>query len=323
MKTVRTVRPAVERERRIPLGLEEFELREGEVRTPFCAFFPLTREIAADWFANHLNSSKQRTLNDGNIAVLLRLQRDDLWMDYKAEVVFDTRWEIRNGQHVLATLIRPEAVLDGFIIKLLFNLPPNVCDSWDLVRKRSAADEMKIRGIDENRYALSKAAKILWQYLKGFYDGMGYLHDRSTEKIAVAPEAVKCVEQNRDLRECILPMAPYFRGKLFSTAAVHAGLCILRRFDRKQADFFFGRLNDGLGLTRKDDPIYALRNRFLAMQDDNRMRNGETMALMFKAWNLYRANQKVTGTLRMGRNEPFPLLEPMEAPDEPRSSRVH
>jgi hypothetical protein len=96
---VKRTKPALEYERRIPLGLEELLHGLEREREPFCGFFILTKEIAGDWFANHLNAEKQRTLSEDNITVLLRLQQEGLWTDYKPEVVFDTRWEVRNGQH--------------------------------------------------------------------------------------------------------------------------------------------------------------------------------------------------------------------------------
>lgn len=320
MKRFRTIKPVEARERRIPLDLEE--LSRAAKRQPYCGFFRLNKETANDWFANHLDSDHQRSLSEDQINVLLRLQAEDLWTDYKPEVVFDTRWNIRNGQHVLASLIR-STTHNEFIIKLLFNLPPSVCDSWDLVRKRSAADEFKIKGLTEHRYMFSKAAKVLWQYLHGVYNGTGYQFDRSTAKIAVAPEAVRVAEQNPDLRQCLFPMGKCFKGKQFSAAAIYAAFCILRRLDAPKAEAFFRALNDGVGLSGRNDPIWALRNRFLSMQPEERLRNGETMALVFKTWNLYLEGKPVSGALKMGKNEPFPKLEPMEIPNGPRHGTTH
>jgi hypothetical protein len=305
---------------RIPLGLEEV-YREAKGQ-PYVCFIELTKEMAEDWVSNHLDTDVQRNISQDNVTMLLRLREEGYWTNYKSIIVFDTRRKLRNGQHVSTMLIKsPDG--KGFVICLMINLPPSDCDSWDLIRKRTVADELKIQGIVEKRQTLGAAAKILWQYLHGYYDGMGYLFDRQSDKIASPPEAVRTAAENPGLQMCLFQIDACFTGKQFSTAALFAAFYILRQLDQKAAETFFQRLNDGVGLTGKDDPIWALRSRFLSLQPKERLRNGETMALVFKAWNLYQAGERVKGQLRMAKNEPFPHLEPIEIPDGPasRSSR--
>jgi hypothetical protein len=305
---------------RIPLGLEEV-YREAKGR-PYVCFIPLRKEMAEDWVSNHLNADVQRTISQDNVTMLLRLREEGFWTDFKSILVFDTRRHLRNGQHV-STMVVKSPDDKPFVATLMINLPPSDCDSWDQVRKRTVADELKIQGIAERRQTLGAAAKILWQYLHGHYAGMGYMFDRQSGKIASPPEAVRTASQNPGLQECLFQVDACFAGKQFSTAALFAALYILRQLDQKAAETFFQRLNDGVGFKGKDDPIWALRNRFLSLPPKERLRNGETMALVFKAWNLYRAGERIAGPLNMGKKEPFPSLEPMEIPDGPGSVRTH
>jgi hypothetical protein len=305
---------------RIPLGLEEV-YREAKGR-PYVCFIELTREMAEDWLSNHLDADIQRNISQHNVTMLLRLREEGFWTNYKSVIVFDTRRKIRNGQHVSTMVVKsPDG--KGFVITLMINLPPGDCDSWDQVRKRTVADELKIQGIAEKRQTLGAAAKILWQYLQGYYAGMGYLHDRQSDKIATPPEAVRTAAEHPGLQACLFQFDECFTSKQFSTAAVFAAFYVLRQLDQKAAETFFQRLNDGIGFRGKDDPIWALRNRFLSLPSKERLRNGVTMALVFKTWNLYRAGERTVGQLSMGQKEPFPILEPMEIPDGTGSARTH
>lgn len=78
--------------------------------------------------------------------------------------------------------------------------------------------------------------------------------------------------------------------------------------DAELADRFFTALESGANLST-DDPIYHLRERLLQMRSNSQKRANETfvMAVMIKAWNVYRTGGKMT-QLRWRIDERFPEI---------------
>lgn len=312
------------RERRVPLGLEE--LFAAHPKEPHACYFRVNKEMIDDWLANHLNLERQRPLLESTVDTLERLHDEGFWNHYKMHVVFDSNREIRNGMHSSTMLSKLDKKEVDYWINLAINLPPDICDDWDQIRKRTINDEMKIKGFrPENREMLGRVSKIYWQYSRNHYDNLGYQFDRAPGKIAQPVEGIQIAIDNPDLAECIFPFPEELHGKGFSAAAVYAMYCPIRRMFPKEAPKFFSTLADGLGLAKGDDPIYVLRKCFLnSSQKKNRLRNGWTAAYVIKAFNLWMAGLPARGPL-MRENEPFPKIGAlMEIPDDGRKpNRTH
>jgi hypothetical protein len=84
---------------------------------------------------------------------------------------------------------------------------------------------------------------------------------------------------------------------------------VLSRSDRENAAIFFGRMVSGAHLD-EGDAILRLRNRMAFQGQDGSKKIGsvEYVALVFKAWNCFKKNEK-PGTLRWKTNESFPKPE--------------
>lgn len=83
----------------------------------------------------------------------------------------------------------------------------------------------------------------------------------------------------------------------------------LKALDEKKADDFINKLVEGTYLT-KEHPITILRERFiLDSRYKRKMPSKERVALIIKAWNLFRENKKISILRWDDGRETFPIAK--------------
>lgn len=260
----------------------------------------ITKDEANDWLSR-VDPNYQRSMSQ---MVALRYSADmdaGDWVDGAQLLCFDKRGRLINGQHVLVAFIRSGT--DTLQVTWQINKHPKAYMAFDHNRKRSAADTLKWNGVDKPKETES-VARVLWQYEKGFFAGKSYWSARSG---AVWPSdgQIQTVVKAHPGLDRHLWKSP-FKGKCFSVGAMRAASYILHGIEPDRAVEFFESLIEGIKIPSSSHPIAVLRRAFMNMEAGERMRNGETLARIFKAWNSY-VSGAVGASLKKDESFPDPL----------------
>jgi hypothetical protein len=270
----------------------------------------IARDEADDWMGR-VDDKYQRTISDLIVSRYSSDMDEGSWVPGGAMIVFDAKGRLINGQHILTAFKRSD--LQKLIIVWQINRHPEAYMAFDHCRKRTAKDTLKWNGVD-NPGEIASAATVLWQYEQGFFGGTSYRGARGSDKFPTDAQVQAAVRHHPGLHKHLWKNP--FRGKCFSLGALRAASYLLDCIDHTTAEKFFEMLIDGLNIPSRDHPIGALRRTFMDMAEGERMRNGETLARIFKAWNAYVQGQSITGQL-LRKDEAFP--EPLSPADlEPR-----
>jgi hypothetical protein len=274
----------------------------------------ITKDEANDWLSQ-VDPTYQRSLSN---FIALRYSADMNardWVPGIPMMVFDKRGRLINGQHVLVAFVKSD--LDALMVVWQINRHPNAYMAFDHNRKRSAADTLKWNGVEKPAETQS-AAVVLYQYEQGFFKGKGFWTARGGDKFPSDPQIQRIVKAHPGLDKHLWKSP--FKGKGFSLGALRAASYVLHSIDHEVAVKFFESLIEGINIPSSKHPIAVLRKAFMDLAEGERMRNGETLARIFKAWNSYVGGGDVSGIGTAGsgspqlrRDETFP--EPIDPSD--------
>lgn len=259
----------------------------------------VTRAEATEWLSR-VDVEAQRSLN---VDVAKRYAADmdaGKWAAGVAVIAFDRKGRLINGQHVLNGLLLSKQKTLTVILSLNHEL--SAYAGFDKNRKRSAKDDLKTMGI-ERANEVASVATVIWQWERGVFRGISYSSARSGADFPTAAQVCEVVRTHPGI-ETHLYKNP-FRGKGYSIGALRAASYILHKIDEKNAKAFFHSLVEGVGIPASDHPIALLRNRILRLGVGERLRTGETLAYIFKAWKAYISGESLSGPL-LRKGEPFP-----------------
>src|SRR5262252_3854264 len=228
----------------------------------------VTRDQARRWLLQ-VSADKQRTLSEAHYKHFITDMNAGNWQPRVAEVNFDTRWNLMNGQHVLTALIHSN--LEKVMLKVSIGHEPEEFAGFDKNRKRSAGDDLKVKGVDKPN-EVAAVARALWQYEKGFFSGNKWTSARSSNVWPTAAETCESVEKHPGIQKHLCKL-PAFRGSGISISAFRAASYVLEQIDQKQAEKFMRSLVEGIEIPSRDHPIAVLRAYFQSLKNE-RLRNG-------------------------------------------------
>jgi hypothetical protein len=249
----------------------------------------VTKEQATRWLLQR-DEESQRSLNEGVAKRYLSDMNAGKWQPWVEQIAFDTDERLINGQHVLWALIRSEPGHVPLIVQI--GLPPEAFAGFDKNRKRSARDDLKVQGV-EKPGEVAAVATVIWQWERGFFNGTGWNAARGGEQFPTAAQVCECVDLHPGIHQHLVKLPAVFRGKAFALGAFRAGSYLLHQIDERRAAKFFRSLIEGIDLPSKDHPVAVLRDEFLSLRHGERLRNGETLARIVKAWQMYTRGENV------------------------------
>lgn len=261
----------------------------------------IDRDEANEWLLR-VKIDYQRNLAETVVIRYMNDMNEGFWIPGSQLIAFDGKGNLINGQHVLSAFARSELKKLDVIWEI--NKHPHAYTAFDTNRKRTASDTLKWNGVDRPG-EMQRAATALWQYETGCFAGKSYRGFRS--KFPSASQVQQTVKTHPGLEQHLWKNP--FRGKELSVGALDAGSYILSCLSEKHARDFYDRLIEGVRIPSRDHPVAALRRAFMNLED--RQRNGDTLAFIFKAWNAFIRGEEVTGRL-LRKDEAFP--EPL-SPD--------
>jgi hypothetical protein len=246
------------------------------------------------------------------------------WMETGEPLKFAGTGELLDGQHRLIAVIK--AATDGITLpggnklepqpdlKVWFTIAHGLDKdsqrAMDIGAPRSLADSLHLDRGETNVTTLASVIRVVHAWESGYRKQIGKrelttnasllaFFDKDPDLFRNLVAAVRQENKRIPLAPSVLALAHY----------------ILEDRDPEEARFFFDRLADGQGMF-KGDPIYELRERLAEMRDRNGVGGhrymAHTLALVIKAWNAFRAGEKVSIlSFKMGGQHPESFPEPM------------
>ena len=260
----------------------------------------LTRAEAQE-LLDHLPSF-QRNMSDSVVKRYTRDLEADNYVDGVPMVAVDGKGKLLNGQHVLASFLHSKK--KELEITFQVNTDPRAYEAFDQLRKRSAKDALKAIGVDHPT-EVAGVATVLWQYFRGSFNGKKWIAARNGEDFPTNAENKEILKKCPGIEAHLHKLPKEFKGCGFSMSAFRACSYVLHQIDQKAAQKFFQSLIEGINFPSTQDPVCSLRNYLLSLKN-SRIRNGETMAVIFKTWELHRAGQLAPRGVQMKRTEEFP-----------------
>lgn len=213
-------------------------------------------------------------------------------------IKFSTDGILLDGQHRLEAIVKSGKSIQTHIVR---DLPPEVYDTIDTGAARKPRDTLSVDG-EANATILAVACRLLYMH-----EQLGSVNVQSKMvNLITTRDIVETLSRHPGMRQSVSAICgnkglrPYISAQ--PAAFLHY---VFRQIDQTQADLFFDYFGKGANLDA-ESPLLHLRNRLLTMKADNRAYRAEKIALIIKAWNLYR-KKRPTRSLRWNETEDFPI----------------
>lgn len=208
-----------------------------------------------------------------------------------------------DGQHRLAACIKAGVPFETLVIS---NLDPDVFDTIDAGRKRTAADTFAVRG--EKNYSLLAASLAI---VETYYAGKAQL--RLTVRGSVSNQQYEeWLLKYPALPNCVTYCVSRIT-KLIQPSIMTACHYIFSRIDSHAADNFIQRLSSGENIA-EDSPMSRLREKLLENYTSLRKYDRSYLfGMILKTWNAERTGRKLArfrvnaAGNEFDRNERFPV----------------
>jgi len=238
----------------------------------------ITPEMARRWINDSTLINRART--NARIQQYARLMKLGKWKKNGVPIILDKDYHIIDGQHRLLACI-----LSGvsFITYVVVGIEPEVYDTIDRGKPKSAADDLHVANIKNSAVT---AAAIRWIN--------SIRHKTTPSNAPMDPEEIPLfAAQNPSISRSVTSVLGI--GKIVKTglaAALH--FIFTKKANELLATEFFRDLKNGSNLI-SGDPVLALRERLLQEKLGKRnLKDAELYALVVRAWNGRKTGQRVT-----------------------------
>jgi hypothetical protein len=244
----------------------------------------VTPEMAQKWLEM---GGPNRVIHQSTVKRYADAMKRGEWKLTGEAIKLSASQQVRDGQH------RLWACFDSgvpFTTMVVLNVPDDAFDVMDSGRVRSAADVLSVHKHQSTRQLAAMIRNaIIW-------DRDGYPHEPGgTLGLISKPQHVEYLAAHPDLEEWVAPARRVVKAGLPGASSIFSLVFWrLSKIDRKDVDVFIEGLCTGAGL-EPGDAILALRNRLIqhANRGGGRMSTEELAALIIKAWNAWRRDERV------------------------------
>jgi len=245
----------------------------------------VTPEVAEEWLGT---MGVNRRLSESNLDAIVQAMREDLWHNDGTPIRFNTQDQMIDGQHRCMAISMTGKTQTLMVVR---GVEQAAMTTIDTGKSRSRGDVLSIHEPDlKDVVALAGAATVCLRWNKG-------ARGNSLRNVYVSnDEFIRFWDQERDQIMHAKNIGARVARATRGVTAQAASLCayLFEQIDKTDADFFWERVMDGVGL-EKGSPILALRRVFeyeSKSQRDN-MRADVAAAFIIKAWNAYREGRAV------------------------------
>lgn len=257
------------------------------------ATLDITPNMAADMLAYNDNN---RPLRKAHAQALARQMAEGRWVFTGEPVIFSDSGRMIDGQHRLTACNQ-----SGVTVKmtLTFGVPDRAFAHINVGAKRGASDIFAINGV-KNAALLSSA--VHWVLLIESRDRLRIRTAFGTS----AAELYEAYLAHAAIEGSVWVASSFKKNRLASPSMMVALHYVCAQKCRRDADEFFRRVGEGVGIAGKKDPAHRLREALIRnATTDAKMSRVTLAAIVLKAWNAFRGGRPVA-LLRLGDDEPFP-----------------
>lgn len=238
-------------------------------------------------------NKSNRPLNQDNLEFICHAMKQSKWMFTGETIIISKNDDLMNGQHRLESIIITGKEQWFLTVRGVDN------DSFkhiDIGKNRSAGDVLSIQNI-VNPYSYARIARFVINFDRGGYEKAGGRASNKRLKISNADISDFVVKRHVSMTES--RTYGFIKENTLLPANILSSFhYIFKRIDNDAACDFCKKLADGKEI-EKNEAIYFLRQELLAEQRNTRkMQALEKMALICKAWNFYRQNNKKITSLK-------------------------
>jgi hypothetical protein len=231
------------------------------------------------------------------------MERGD-WMVTHQGIAFDVSGYLVDGQHRLAAVIEADLPVEMMVFT---EVDEGTFDVLDTGKRRNAADVLAIEG-EKSSAMLASMVRTVW-----LYENRPDLTWSGGGAAVTNHQVVQTLERHPRLRDFVTVGEQIAVATGMIKSAAGAASYLVSRVSRKaELDEWFDGIVDGAGLA-KGDPRLVFRRVMFGMarrqagQPVRRREGREHVALYLKAFNSWRAGEKLT-SLRFSSREEMPPL---------------
>jgi hypothetical protein len=251
---------------------------EGE---PFAIVMDITPELAGDWVSqrNDIN----RPLREVTVKKYAAIILNDRWRLNGDTIKFNKAGKLLDGQHRLTAIVVSNQTVKCFVA---FNIQDDAFATLDRPKKRSVADVLARQG-EKNVAELAAALTWYWKYT----EGRARVH--GPEGWPEPDDILPVLVANPGLKDSIHATSGSRFRLLSGRTALAVCHYVLGSVDAEARDKFFELLGMPANLD-EFHPIFKLRERLYADNlAKNKLAQHERIAIIYKAWNAWRAGRDV------------------------------
>lgn len=258
----------------------------------------ITPERAQNWLDEH--NVKNRPINETNLQALLHDMKTDNFHLTGETIKFASNGDLLDGQHRLMAIAKSKKPCKMMVMR---GLSSDAFKYIDTGRTRKASDVLGIEGI-KNPSKIAAMVKFIITFKAGKYTAM---KSGNKQLFIRNADVSEFVEKNRDSLFQSYPYGFNKYNKVVSSIHLASLHYIFKSLSPADADEFCDRVADGENLS-KTNVIYLLRQKLTNdMRSTRKMPPIERMALICKAWNIFRGKSRAVTILKWDSiKEPFP-----------------
>lgn len=247
-------------------------------------------ETAAVWLDN---MAPNRKPSQKRVTSMAKMMKTDLWIFDASPIRFDINGKLVDGQNRLHAVIEADMTVTFAVVH---GVAPEAMAVMDTGKSRTFVDILQMAHPELTQTtSVSALTRLLYVWENG---GRGVVL-RSSASRGVIPNQVLLdfYDEHHEEIDAAVQVARMMwqRYPGISGTAIGLAYLLFARLDKQDADYFFERYSDGVGL-EVGSPILALRKRAreAAMQDKRAaIPSDEAVALLVKAWNAFRDGNTV------------------------------
>lgn len=236
----------------------------------------ITPELAQEWLGMNTHN---RHLRERTVATLAAAIERDEWVINGDMIRFSADGVLIDGQHRLHAVVKAGKPITSWVIR---GLPAVVQETIDTGNHRGYHDVLALRG---ELHATAVSAALVWCFR---------IETEQVRSMKLKPtngQKDEILRANPQIRESVIKVnywGPHIPVAKSILGALHWRLALI---DEDQADQFFGRVADGIGL-EAGNPILLLRNILYTWgRGRDRIEDYVKYAHIVTAWNLWRAGE--------------------------------
>lgn len=234
------------------------------------------------------HNTQNRSKSDGSVYSYLADMQKDEWRFTGDPIRFHKNGKLLDGQHRLTAISRlnPGEKIRALVVTGLDDEDQMVMDQG---RKRTAGDQLGIKGVDSSHLV---ASAIKWIIL--YESGVMFSERKKQVAYFTTPAIVRWMEEHPDEVGFITSIAKDCVAAPVPPSILAAVACIAAGLDGELATEFVSAIRTGVGQD-EGSPILALRNRAINSRINKRRDSDRDMfGLIAKSWNAWVNGKSIT-----------------------------